>query len=152
MRPWYVDNVRQRFEAYGWDVIGAIDGQDVDAVDAALTQARKSATRPTLIICNTTIGKGSPHRAGTAKAHGEALGSEEVALTREALGWNWPPFVIPEQVYGCGTTRRAATPPKATGTRASPLIAAPSPSWRPNCSAACAASCRRTSRRRRSMR
>jgi len=99
VRPWYVDNVRQRFEAYGWDVIGAIDGQDVQAVDRALTQARASATRPTLIICNTTIGKGSPHRAGTAKAHGEALGVDEVALTREALGWSSPPFVIPEPVY-----------------------------------------------------
>ena len=99
VRPWYVDNVRQRFEAYGWDVIGPIDGQDVSAVDAALAQARASATRPTLIVCNTTIGNGSPHRAGTAKAHGEALGVEEVALTREALGWTWPPFVIPEQLY-----------------------------------------------------
>jgi transketolase len=94
-----VDNVRQRFEAYGWDVIGPIDGQDVAAVDAALARARKSATRPTLIVCNTTIGKGSPHRAGTAKAHGEALGADEVALTRAAIGWSWPPFVIPEQVY-----------------------------------------------------
>jgi transketolase len=99
VRPWYVDNVRQRFEAYGWDVIGPIDGQDVDAVDVALTQAHKSTTRPTLIVCNTTIGKGSPHRAGTAKAHGEALGVDEVALTRAALGWTWPPFVIPEQAY-----------------------------------------------------
>ena len=99
VRPWYVDNVRGRFEAYGWDVIGPIDGQDVAAVDAALTQARKSATRPTLIVCNTTIGKGSPHRAGTAKAHGEALGPDEVALTRTAIGWNWPPFVVPDEVY-----------------------------------------------------
>jgi transketolase len=99
VRPWYVDNARQRFEAYGWDVIGPIDGQDVAAVDAALAQARKSATRPTLIVCNTTIGKGSPHRAGTAKAHGEALGPEEVALTRSAIGWNWPPFVIPDEAY-----------------------------------------------------
>ena len=99
VRPWYVDNVRQRFEAYGWDVIGPIDGQDADAVDAALTQARQSATRPTLVICNTTIGKGAPHRAGTAKAHGEPLGAEEVTLTRAALGWDWPPFVVPDEAY-----------------------------------------------------
>ncbi len=99
VRPWYVDNVRQRFEAHGWDVIGPIDGQDADAVDEGLVQARKSATRPTLIVCNTTIGKGSPHRAGTAKAHGEPLGAEEVALTREALGWNWPPFAVPDEAY-----------------------------------------------------
>ena len=114
VRPWYVDNVRQRFEAYGWDVIGPIDGQDVAAVDAALAKARKSGTRPTLIVCNTTIGKGSPHRAGTAKAHGEALGLDEVALTRAAIGWNWPPFVIPERCTSCGTTRRAATTLKAS--------------------------------------
>ena len=99
VRPWYVDNVRQRFEGHGWDVIGPIDGQDADAVDEALAQARRAQTRPTLIVCNTTIGKGSPHRAGTAKAHGEPLGAEEVALTRAALGWQWPPFVVPEHVY-----------------------------------------------------
>ena len=99
VQPWYVDNVRQRFEAYGWDVIGPLDGQDAAAVDTALTQAHRSATRPTLVICNTTIGQGAPHRAGTAKAHGEPLGTEEITLTREALGWQWPPFVVPEQAY-----------------------------------------------------
>jgi transketolase len=99
VKPWYVDNAAQRFEAYGWDVIGPIDGHDVQAVDAALAQARRSTTRPTLIICKTTIGKGSPNRAGTAKAHGEALGVEEVALTRAALGWNCEPFVVPEAAY-----------------------------------------------------
>ncbi len=99
VRPWYVDNVRLRFEAYGWQVIGPVDGQDVEAVDAALRQARQAETQPTLIICNTTIGKGAPHRAGTAKAHGEPLGADEIALTREALGWAWPPFVVPEQAY-----------------------------------------------------
>ena len=99
VKPWYVDNVAQRFQAYGWDVIGPIDGHDVQAVDAALTQARRSTTAPTLIICKTTIGKGSPNRAGTAKAHGEALGVEEVALTRAALGWNNEPFVVPEAAY-----------------------------------------------------
>jgi transketolase len=99
VKPWYVDNVRQRFEAYGWAVLGPIDGQQADAVDAALVQARRSRTQPTLIICKTTIGQGSPHRAGTAKAHGEALGAEEVALTRTALGWTSEPFVIPEEAY-----------------------------------------------------
>jgi transketolase len=97
VRPWYVDDVRKRFEAYGWDVVGPIDGHNVDAVDQALAQARKSATRPTLIVCNTTIGKGSPNRAGSAKAHGEALGADEVALTRAALGWDAPPFVVPDE-------------------------------------------------------
>jgi transketolase len=99
VRPWYVDDVRKRFEAYAWDVIGPIDGHDVDAVDAALAQARRSTLRPTLIVCRTTIGKGSPNRAGTAKAHGEALGVDEVALTRTALGWSAEPFVVPEAAY-----------------------------------------------------
>ena len=99
VKPWYGDDVALRFMSYGWDVIGPIDGHDVGAVDAALAQTKKSAARPTLIICRTTIGKGSPNRAGTAKAHGEALGAEEIKLTREALGWTHEPFVIPQQVY-----------------------------------------------------
>ncbi|NML16228.1 transketolase [Azohydromonas caseinilytica] len=97
--PWYVDDARKRFEAYGWNVIGPIDGHDVDAVDAALEEAKGVTGRPTLIICKTNIGHGSPNRAGTAKAHGEALGHEEIALTRSALGWSHEPFVIPEPAY-----------------------------------------------------
>ena len=96
--PWFIDDTPKRFEACGWNVIRAVDGHDVDAVDAALTQASSSG-KPTLICCKTTIGKGSPNRAGTAKAHGEALGPEEIALTRAALGWSHPPFVIPEEAY-----------------------------------------------------
>jgi transketolase len=96
--PWYVDDVGLRFRGYGWDVIGPVDGHDVDAVDAAIADARHSATRPTLIVCRTTIGRGSPHRAGSAKAHGEALGVEEVALTRDAIGWHYPAFEIPPEV------------------------------------------------------
>jgi transketolase len=97
--PWYVDDAGARFAACGWNVIGPLDGHDVDAVDAAIGQARGSATKPTLIVCKTTIGKGSPNRAGTAKAHGEALGAAEIALTRTALGWTHEPFVIPEAAY-----------------------------------------------------
>jgi transketolase len=97
--PWYVDDARKRFEAYQWNVIGPVDGHDADAVDAALAEAKQSATKPTLIICKTTIGKGSPNRAGSAKAHGEALGADEIKLTREALAWAHEPFVIPEAAY-----------------------------------------------------
>ena len=97
--PWYVDDAAQRFAAYGWNVIGPIDGHNVAAVDAAIAQARTSATKPSFIVCKTTIGKGSPNRAGTAKAHGEALGTDEIKLTRAALGWAHEPFVIPEHVY-----------------------------------------------------
>ncbi|MEO8153352.1 MAG: transketolase [Rhizobacter sp.] len=98
VQPWFIDNTPKRFEAYGWNVIAKVDGQDVDAVDAAIALAKKS-DKPTLICAQTTIGKGSPNRAGTAKAHGEALGADEIKLTREALGWSYEPFVIPEQAY-----------------------------------------------------
>lgn len=97
--PWFVDNTAQRFQAYGWNVIGPVDGHDVDAVDAAIAAAKKSSDKPSLIIAKTTIGKGSPNRAGTAKAHGEALGGEEIKLTREAIGWAHEPFVVPAEVY-----------------------------------------------------
>ena len=98
VKPWFIDDTPKRFEAYGWNVIANVDGHDVDAVDAAIAKA-KLADKPTLICCKTTIGKGSPNRGGTAKAHGEALGAEEIKLTREALGWMSEPFVIPEAVY-----------------------------------------------------
>ncbi len=107
VKPWYIDNVAQRFEAYGWNVIGPLDGHDVAAVDAAIAEAKNSLLKPTLIICKTTIGKGSPHRAGTAKAHGEALGTEEIALTRAAIGWPHEPFVIPEAAYAAWDGKRA---------------------------------------------
>jgi len=107
VKPWYVDDVSLRFKGYGWDVIGPLDGHDVQAVDAALAAARASATRPTLIVCRTTIGKGSPNRAGSAKAHGEALGAQEVQLTREALGWAHAPFEIPAEVYAAWDAKAA---------------------------------------------
>ena len=106
VKPWFVDDVAKRFEAYAWNVIGPLDGHDVAAVDAAITQAKAEATKPTLIICKTTIGKGSPNRAGTAKAHGEALGADEIKLTREALGWKHEPFVIPEAAYAAWDAKR----------------------------------------------
>jgi len=97
--PWYVDDAAQRFAAYGWHVIGPVDGHDAEAVDAALKQARLEPLRPSVIVCKTSIGKGSPNRAGTAKAHGEPLGAEEIQLTRAALGWAHEPFVVPEAAY-----------------------------------------------------
>ena len=105
--PWYIDDVGLRFAAYGWNVVGPIDGNDVAAVQAAIASAKTSATRPSIVICKTTIGKGSPNRAGTAKAHGEALGTEEIALTRAALGWAAEPFVIPEEAYAAWDARPA---------------------------------------------
>ena len=97
--PWFIDNTPQRFTACGWNVINNVDGHDADAVAAAIAKAKKSSDKPTLIVCKTAIGKGSPNRANTAKAHGEPLGAEEINLTRAALGWSHEPFVVPESVY-----------------------------------------------------
>ena len=97
--PWFVDNTAERFKAYQWHVIGPIDGHDVNAVDKAIAQAKKSTDKPTLIICKTHIGKGSPNRVDTAKAHGEPFGAAEIALTREAIDWPHAPFEIPADVY-----------------------------------------------------
>lgn len=105
--PWFIDNTPQRFEACGWNVIRAVDGHDADAVDAAIAQAKLSTDKPTLICCKTHIGKGSPNRANTAKAHGEPLGAEEIQLTREALGWAHEPFAIPKDVYAAWDAKDA---------------------------------------------
>ena len=112
VKDWFGDNTAQRFESYGWNVIARIDGHDAWAVDQALAQAREWGTQgrvidadgtrrfaPTFISCKTLIGKGAPHRAGTSKVHGEALGPEEVAATRKALNWTSVPFEIPSDVY-----------------------------------------------------
>ncbi len=97
--PWFIDDTPKRFEAYGWHVIAGVDGHDVEAVDAAIATARAQDERPTLICCKTTIGKGAPNRAGSARAHGEALGADEVAATRSAIGWAHAPFVLPDEAY-----------------------------------------------------
>ncbi len=99
VKPWYIDNVAERFHAYGWHVIGPIDGNDAAEVAKAIAKAKQSSDKPTLINCKTVIGKGSPNRAGTAKAHGEALGAEEIKLTRDAIDWHYAPFEIPAEVY-----------------------------------------------------
>lgn len=94
----FAENVARRFQAYGWHVIGPIDGMDISAVQLAIRKARTIANRPSLIICRTIIGYGSPHKAGTAAAHGEPLGEEEVRLTKERLGWPYEePFAIPSE-------------------------------------------------------
>jgi transketolase len=95
---WFRDDTPARFAAYGWQVVGPIDGHDVDAVGRALAHARASTHKPTLIVCRTTIGQGSPNRAGTAKAHGEPFGADEIAKTRAAIGWPHAAFEIPAEV------------------------------------------------------
>lgn len=105
IKGWFKDDTRKRFEAYGWHVIGPVDGHDVDAVDAAIAEAKTQQEKPSLIICRTVIGQGSPNRAGTAKAHGEALGDEEIALTRKNIGWDYPPFEVPAEIYAAMDAR-----------------------------------------------
>ena len=105
--PWFIDNTALRFVSYGWNVLGPIDGHDVDLVARTIAEAKQSLEMPTLIICKTSIGKGSPNRANTAKAHGEPLGAEEIALTRAALGWPYPAFVIPKAVYAAWDAKAA---------------------------------------------
>ncbi|WP_426077250.1 transketolase [Janthinobacterium sp. PSPC3-1] len=95
---WFTDDTPARFEAYGWNVIRAVDGHDVAAVDAAITAA-KSATKPTLICCKTIIGKGSPNLQGGDKVHGAALGDKEIAAVREYIQWDSAPFEIPAEQY-----------------------------------------------------
>ena len=95
---WFTDDTPKRFESYGWHVIPAVDGHDPAAVEAALLAAKAETERPTLVCCKTVIGKGSPNKQGTESCHGAALGEDEIALTREALGWHHDPFVIPDGV------------------------------------------------------
>jgi len=99
---WFTDDTHKRFEAYNWHVVGSaegIDGHDSAAIAAAIKEAQSVTDKPSLIICRTTIGFGSPNKAGKEESHGAALGEQEVALTRQKLGWHYPPFEIPKEIY-----------------------------------------------------
>jgi transketolase len=107
-KGWFTDDTPKRFAAYGWGVHAGIDGHDVAAVDAAIIAAKADGAqhaRPQIICCRTVIGKGAPTKAGTAEAHGAALGEKEVAATRAALGWSYPPFEIPRAVETAWSAR-----------------------------------------------
>lgn len=106
-RGWFTDDTCKRFEAYGWNVICGVDGNDVEAVDAAIRKAQAVTDRPSFIDCKTVIAKGAPHKSGTAEAHGAPLGEKEVAATRVALDWRYPPFEIPESIYAGWNARDA---------------------------------------------
>lgn len=108
---WFTDNTVERFKAYGWQVIADVDGHDADALHAAIESAREETTKPTLICCKTTIGFGSPNKAGTEATHGAPLGEEEIAATRAALNWDYAPFEVPQDYYD-------AWDAKATGQQA----------------------------------
>ena len=96
---WFTDDTPKRFEAYGWHVIPAVDGHDSESIAKALETAKAMTDKPTLICCKTTIGFGSPNKAGSHASHGAPLGEEEINLTKAALGWDHPAFEIPADIY-----------------------------------------------------
>ena len=96
---WFTDNTPARFESYGWNVITDIDGHDPEAINAAIEAAKAQSDKPTLICCKTVIGFGSPNKQGKEDCHGAPLGDDEIALTREALGWSHAPFEVPADIY-----------------------------------------------------
>ncbi|MCO4838125.1 MAG: transketolase [Oceanospirillaceae bacterium] len=96
---WFTDDTPKRFEAYGWQVLPAIDGHDADALFAAIEEAKANTDQPTLICCKTIIGFGSPNKEGKEDCHGAPLGADEIALTRKALGWSHGSFDIPADIY-----------------------------------------------------
>jgi len=96
---WFSDDTPKRFESYGWHVIADVDGHDADAVSKAVEMAKAMTDKPTMICCKTTIGFGSPNKAGSHACHGAALGQEEINLTKAALGWDHEAFIVPSAVY-----------------------------------------------------
>jgi transketolase len=110
---WFTDDTPKRFESYGWHVIPNIDGHDPVAVEAAIASARAETSKPTLICCKTVIGKGSPNKQGSESCHGAPLGDDEIAATREALGWHHPAFEIPDEIYAGWDARNAGASQEA---------------------------------------
>lgn len=110
---WFTDNTPERFEAYGWNVVRGVDGHDPESIKSAIDSALSQFDKPTLICCRTTIGFGSPNKAGKESSHGAPLGKDELEATRKQLGWPYGPFEIPEEIYagwragGTGTLRQA---------------------------------------------
>ena len=97
---WFTDDTPKRFEAYGWHVIAAVDGHNADEIETALLAAKAVTDKPSLICCKTTIGMGAPNKQGSHDCHGAPLGKDEIAAARAYIGWNHPPFEIPDEVYG----------------------------------------------------
>lgn len=104
---WFTDDTAARFEAYGWHVVRGVDGHNADAIKAAIEEAHKVTDKPSLLMCKTIIGFGSPNKAGTHDSHGAPLGEAEVAATREALGWKYPAFEIPQDIYAAWDAKEA---------------------------------------------
>ncbi|GAB3729246.1 transketolase [Luteimonas pelagia] len=115
---WFTDDTPARFEAYGWKVIRDVDGHDADAIRAAIQDAMAASDRPVLVCCRTTIGYGSPNKAGKESSHGAPLGGDELAATREALGWSHGAFEVPEAVRAGWDAREAGARREADWNRA----------------------------------
>eukprot|EP01037_Dinobryon_pediforme_P023172 gene23172-24541_t len=103
---WFADDTPARFEAYGWHVVRNVDGHDPAAIDAAIKLAVAETGKPSLICAKTVIGKGAPTKAGSESAHGAPLGAAEIAGVREAIGWSYPPFEVPAEVYAAWNCRQ----------------------------------------------
>ncbi len=99
IKHWFPDDTAKRFESYNWNVINHVDGHDIKAIDKAIKQAKTQVVKPSLIICKTTIGNGSPNMAGDPMVHGAPLGADEISEVRKALNWEAPAFSIPENIY-----------------------------------------------------
>ena len=95
----FTENIKKRFESYGWNVIDKVDGHDFKSIEKSISQAKKEKLKPTIICMKTTIGYGSPNKQGTSGIHGAPLGKDEVELTRKNLNWTYPPFEIPKSIY-----------------------------------------------------
>src|SRR6056297_543442 len=104
---WFTDDTPARFAAYNWHVVADVDGHDPEAVRAAIDAARAETDRPSLLCCRTVIGKGAPNKQGSESCHGAPLGDDEIAATREALGWSHAPFTIPDDIYAGWDAREA---------------------------------------------
>lgn len=96
---WFTDDTAKRFESYNWHVVNNVDGHDSESIKQSIKEAKSVNNKPSIIICNTIIGFGSPNKSGTAESHGAPLGEKEVSLTREKLNWKYAPFEIPETIY-----------------------------------------------------
>ena len=105
VQGWFTDDTPARFEAYGWQVIRGVDGHDPEEIGQAIETARSQTDRPTLICCRTIIGWGAPNKQGTESTHGSPLGADEVAAARRNLGWEYPPFEIPDEIYAGWSAR-----------------------------------------------
>ncbi|MBL7003652.1 MAG: transketolase [Gammaproteobacteria bacterium] len=110
---WFADDTPKRFESYGWHVIANVDGHDGEAINAAIEAAKAETGKPTMICCKTTIGFGSPNKAGSHACHGAPLGDEENALTKKELGWEYAPFEIPGDIYGGWNAKEAGAAKEA---------------------------------------